>query len=338
MEASKFLSFEKNKETEYFTKGAEIYDAVKTGVYKTKLQQEYAKLSEYDQAAVIESIFANLHKVAIREAWYIINLYKFHPKKAEDLVSIIDEKMVEIFNLFNKSASTNYTISTFIGIYKFEYIRALMGEEHNLTEAQIKNLNAVHKAMSEILCEEEADIESVTAKMVKDRLDAKCPTHPLSEALVQSLMDWLRGFLSLEEMFNVNDFRLNDPALTSRATEEEADISNLDLQTRIYFSRLFHRMTDKDWLIFLKNNGMLGDDVQEMEADEFSETELYITVFGKKTGKNAKEKMVKTVYNRTIKVNEIMEEIPYEVKLEYVKEFKEYFEEQVERILAEYFE
>ena len=61
-----------------------------------------------------------------------------------------------------------------------------------------------------------------------------------------------------------------------------------------------------------------------MEADEFSETELYITVFGKKTGKNAKEKMVKTVYNRTIKVNEIMEEIPYEVKLEYVKEFKIY--------------
>ena len=52
-------------------------------------------------------------------------------------------------------------------------------------------------------------------------------------------------------MFNVNDFRLKDPALASRATEEEADISNLDLQTRIYFSRLFHRMTDKDWLIFL---------------------------------------------------------------------------------------
>ena len=59
-------------------------------------------------------------------------------------------------------------------------------------------------------------------------------------------------------MFNVNDFRLKDPALASRATEEEADISNLDLQTRIYFSRLFHRMTDKDWLIFLKNNCMLG--------------------------------------------------------------------------------
>ena len=237
-------------------------------------------------------------------------------------MSIIDEKMVEIFNLFNKSASTNYTISTFIGIYKFEYIRALMGEEHNLTEAQIKNLNAVHKAMSEILCEEEADIESVTAKMVKDRLDAKCPTHPLSEALVQSLMDWLRGFLSLEEMFNVNDFRLNDSALISRATKDEADISNLDFQTRIYFSRLFHRMTDKDWVIFLKNNGMLGDNIQDMEAEEFSETELYASVFGKKTGKNAKEKMVKTVYNRTIKVNEIMEEIPYEVKLEYVKEFK----------------
>ena len=59
---------------------------------------------------------------------------------------------------------------------------------------------------------------------------------------------------------------------------------------------------------------------------------------GKKIGKNAKEKMIKTVYNRTIKVNEIIEEIPYEVKLEYVKEFKEYFEEQVEHIIAEYFE
>ena len=65
-------------------------------------------------------------------------------------------------------------------------------------------------------------------------------------------MDWLRGFLSLEEMFNVNDFRLNDSALISRATEDEADISNLDLQTRIYFSRLFHRMTDKDWVVFQK--------------------------------------------------------------------------------------
>ena len=73
-----------------------------------------------------------------------------------------------------------------------------------------------------------------------------------------------------------------------------------------------------------------------MEAEEFSETELYASVFGKKTGKNTKEKMVKAVYNRTIKVNEIMEEIPYEVKLEYVKEFKEYFEEQVERILKDY--
>jgi len=151
-------------------------------------------------------------------------------------------------------------------------------------------------------------------------------------------MDWLRVFLSLEEMFNVNDFRLNDSALISRATKDEADISNLDFQTRIYFSRLFHRMTDKDWVIFLKNNGILGDNIQDMEAEEFSETELYASVFGKKTGKNAKEKMVKTVYNRTIKVNEIMEEIPYEVKLEYVKEFKEYFEEQVERIFAEYFD
>lgn len=67
MEANNFLSFEKNKEAEYFSKGAEIYDAVKTGVYKTKLQREFAKLSEYEQAAVIESIFANLHKVAVRE-------------------------------------------------------------------------------------------------------------------------------------------------------------------------------------------------------------------------------------------------------------------------------
>ena len=45
------------------------------------------------------------------------------------------------------------------------------------------------------------------------------------------------------------------------------------------------------WVIFLKNNGMLGDDIQEMEAEEFSETELYASVFAKKTGKNAKEKM-----------------------------------------------
>ena len=81
---------------------------------------------------------------------------------------------------------------------------------------------------------------------------------------------------------------------------------------------------------------MLGDDIQDMEAEEFPETELYASVFWKKTGMNAKEKMVKTVYNRTMKVNEIMEEIPYEVKLEYVKEFKEYFEEQVERILKDY--
>ena len=66
--------------------------------------------------------------------------------------------------------------------------------------------------------------------------------------------------------------------------------------------------------------------------------ELYASVFGKRTGKKAKVKMVKTVYNRTIKVNEIMDEIPYEVKLEYLMEFKEYFEEQVERIFAEYFD
>lgn len=46
----------------------------------------------------------------------------------------------------------------------------------------------------------------------------------------------------------------------------------------------------------------------------------------------------KTVYNRTIKVNRIMDGIPYNVKKEYVKEFKEYFEEQVERIISEYFE
>ena len=87
---------------------------------------------------------------------------------------------------------------------------------------------------------------------------------------------------------------------------------------------------------------MLGDDIyddiQDMEAKEFSEMELYASVFGKRTGKKAKEKMVKTVYNRTIKVNEIMDEIPYEVKLEYLMEFKEYFEEQVERIFAEYFD
>ena len=66
--------------------------------------------------------------------------------------------------------------------------------------------------------------------------------------------------------------------------------------------------------------------------------EAYYTVFGKKIGANAKEKMTKTVYNRTIKVNRIMDGIPYNVKKEYVKEFKEYFEEQVERIISEYFE
>ncbi|MBE6035104.1 MAG: hypothetical protein E7222_10475 [Clostridiales bacterium] len=338
MEAKEFLSFNKNNETEYFTKGAEIYDAVKSGKYTTPTQQEFSKLSEYEQATVIESIFANLHRVATREAWYIINMYKIHPKKAEDLISIIDEKMVEIFNLFNKSASTNYSISTFICIYKFEYIRSLMGEEHNMSEAQIKNFNAVHKAMAEILSENGIDTDSITARMVKERLDEKCPSHPLSEALVQSLMDWLEGALSIEEMFNVNDVRLNDPALTAKATEDEACISNLDVHTRVYFSRIFHRMNDKDWLVFLKDNGMLGDDIQEMEADEFIGTELYVTVFGKKTGKDAKKKMVKTVYNRSLKVDEIMKSIPYEVKLEYVNELKEYFEEQVERIFTEYFE
>ena len=104
-------------------------------------------------------------------------------------------------------------------------------------------------------------LQAFSKNSVKEKLDVKCSKHPLSETLVQSLMDWLRGFLSLEEMFNVNDFRLNGPALISRATKDEADISNLDFQTRIYFSRLFHRMMDKDWVIFLKNNGMLGDDI-----------------------------------------------------------------------------
>lgn len=337
MEAKDFLTFNKNKETEYFTKGAEIYDATKTGIYKTLLQKDFANLSEYEQAKVIESIFANLHKVATREAWYIINQYKFHPKKVEDLISIIDEKMVEIFDLFNKSADTNYSISTFICIYKFEYIRSLMGEERSLTEARIKNLSAIHRTMVELLNDNNITMESITSKMVKERMDEKWPSHPLSVGLIESMMDWLRGALSIEEMFDINDIRLNDPALVTRGTEYEADISNLDIHTRIYFSRLFHRMTDKDWLIFLKNNGMLGDDIQEMEAEEFTETELYATVFGRKTGKDAKKKMVKTVYNRALKVDEIMESIPYEVKLEYVREFKEYFEEQVERILAEYF-
>ena len=48
--------------------------------------------------------------------------------------------------------------------------------------------------------------------------------------------------------------------------------------------------------------------------------------------------MIKTIYNRTLKVNEIMDSIPPEKQLEYIWEFKEYFEEQAERILSEYFE
>lgn len=338
MLATEFLPFNKNKETEYFTKAAEIYDAVKTGVYTTPLQKEFGKLSEYDQAAVVESIFANLHKIATREAWYIIRYYKFDPKKVEDLVSIIDEKMVEIFNFYNKSANTTYTISTFICIYKFEYIRSLMGEERSLSEAKVKNLSAIHRTMRELMNENGIATEDITPKMVKERMDEKWPSHPLSVGLIESMMDWLKGALSFEEMFDINDIRLNDPSLVTAFTENEINVSNLDSRTRSYFGKLFEKMTDKDWLVFLKNNGMLGDDLQEMEAEQFSETEIYYTVFGKKTGANAKEKMTKTVYNRTIKVNKIMETIPYKVKIEYVKEFKEYFEEQVERIISEYFE
>lgn len=338
MLATDFLPFNKKKETEYFTKAAEIYDAVKTGVCRTQLQQDFAKLSEYEQAAVVESIFANLHKVATREAWYIIRCYKFDPKKAEDLISIIDEKMVEIFNLFNKSADTDYTISTFIGIYKFEYIRSLMGEERSLSEAKIKNLSAIHRTMGELMNENGIASEDITPKMVKERMDERWPSHPLSVGLIESMMDWLKGSLSIEEMFDINDVRLNDSSLVTGFTEDEINVSNLDSRTRSYFGKLFEKMKDKDWLVFLKNNGMLGDDLQDMEAEEFSETEIYYTVFGKKIGANAKEKMTKTVYNRTIKVNRIMDGIPYNVKKEYVKEFKEYFEEQVERIISEYFE
>lgn len=212
-----------------------------------------------------------------------------------------------------------------------------MGEEKSLTEARIKNLSAIHRTMSEIMNEDEIDSEDITAEMVKERMDEKWPSHPLSIGLIQSMMDWIKGSLSIEEMAKVNDIRLTDPILTTEFTENDINVSNLDARTRDYFCRLFHRMTDKDWLVFLKNNGMLGDELQEMEAEKFLETTLYLTVFGKKTGKNAKEKMIKSVYNRTNKANEIMDGIPYEVKLEYVKEFKEYFEEQVERIISEYF-
>lgn len=180
--------------------------------------------------------------------------------------------------------------------------------------------------------------EDITPKMVKERMDEKWPSHPLSVGLIESMMDWLKGSLSIEEMFDINDVRLNDSSLVTGFTEDEINVSNLDSRTRSYFGKLFEKMTDKDWLVFLKNNGMLGDDLQDMEAEEFSETEIYYTVFGKKIGANAKEKMTKTVYNRTIKVNRIMDGIPYNVKKEYVKEFKEYFEEQVERIISEYFE
>ncbi len=238
MLATDFLPFNKKKETEYFTKGAEIYDAVKTGVCRTQLQQDFAKLSEYEQAAVVESIFANLHKVATREAWYIINTYKFDSKKLEDLVSIIDEKMVEIFDLYNKSADTNYTISTYIGIYKFEYIRSLMGEEKSLTEARIKNLSAIHRTMSEIMNEDEIDSEDITAEMVKERMDEKWPSHPLSIGLIQSMMDWIKGSLSIEEMAKVNDIRLTDPILTTEFSENDINVSNLDARTREYFLSL----------------------------------------------------------------------------------------------------
>lgn len=180
--------------------------------------------------------------------------------------------------------------------------------------------------------------EDITPKMVKERMDERWPSHPLSVGLIESMMDWLKGSLSIEEMFDINDVRLNDSSLVTGFTEDEINVSNLDSRTRSYFGKLFEKMTDKDWLVFLKNNGMLGDDLQDMEAEEFSETEIYYTVFGKKIGANAKEKMTKTVYNRTIKVNRIMDGIPYNVKKEYVKEFKEYFEEQVERIISEYFE
>ena len=338
MVTNEFLAFNKNKETDYFTKGAEIYDAVKTGVYKTKLQQDFAKLSEYEQAAVIDSTFFHLHEVVKKETWYVINLYKLNKDKYEDLVSIIDEKMVETFDSYNNNTGTNYCISTFIRIYIFEYIRVLMSEEKDMTEAEVKNLSSVIKAMDVVCRDVGISREQITAKMVKEKINEKCPSHPISEEMVQGLMDRLEGKLSMDEMYNSNDPRLNNQALVTDSVEKTFSVSNLDKPTRAYFAELFRKMNDKDWLILLKSRGMFGDVLKEMEADRFIQTDLYAKVIGRKTGKDAEKKMIKTIYNRNLKVNEIMDSIPPEKQLEYIWEFKEYFEEQAERILSEYFE
>lgn len=331
MKAKELLVFNQDHETEYFTKAAEVFDAIQNGTCNSDIQREVLAMNEFNQKTVVDDIFKHLEKVIRNEGGYLIKKYCIPVNKTEDLISIINQVMVEKFPSYNKGTDVKYCISTFIRTYTQDYLRVLMKEEHEISEAHIHKQNMINKAIYEISVEENIREDKVTPQMVHDKLYDK---YPISVSLITDLMNRTTS-LSIDEMITNNSVRLEDDNMVGSVVEDQAIVVNLTPKVRKLFDELFKQMKDRDWLVFAKNIGYYGDETQKMLAEEFVDTALYKKVAGVKESQT-KEQVIEGFYNRSKKVNKIMKAIPTEIKRDYIFELDQYIKEQAKRVVLGY--
>lgn len=112
--------------------------------------------------------------------------------------------------------------------------------------------------------------------------------------MITTLMNQLKGNISLNVMLEENDARLTQIAVEDKVSGSEG----LDPKLKAVIDNLFVRMKNTELCLLMKQCGVFGDAILKMDDKDFARTELFKKVFLLDDAIRSKSDPVKSAYNK----------------------------------------
>lgn len=224
----------------------------------------------------------------------------------EILFSRVCELMVNDFGEFNaayEETGEMYSLECFIKSRIKGCIRASIAEEQGLTVNRSRQLYTITKIRSAIAFDNQMEEENVSVEMIYRRLEqeaVKQKKSPISKKLLIELLDHLNGVAYISE--------LEEQGIQIAGKEEKQPFV-LEEETKQILDEVFSNMSGLDYYIFLKEYGLLGEEIRKQEMDQFVKTETFLRLMDNDNSIRSEQDLVKMVYNKNSKIKKILKSI-----------------------------
>ena len=251
----------------------------------------------------------------------------------EIFFSRVCELMVNDFGEFNtayEETGEMYSLECFIKSRIKGCIRASIAEEQGLTVNRSRQLYTITKIRSAIAFDNQMEEENVSVEMIYRRLEQEAEEQkkrPISKKLLIELLDHLNGVAYISE--------LEEQGIQIAGKEEKQQFV-LGKETKQILDEVFSNMSGLDYYIFLKEYGLLGEEIRKQEMDQFVKTETFLRLMDNDNSIRSEQDLVKMVYNKNSKIKKILKSINGKVDmldLEGVIENYLYMKKQEDHIL-----